>query len=192
MKLAAQVDDDPTVVAEVRAARKGLTELEGRRTEVAAALAEARGAVSPDEHLARVRDLRGALYDEDPATRQGARLRVLAAMKGLGVRLECSVQPGDVRSTLLMLPTGFCCRIGNDGTVTGRLDMPSVVAQGAEGLEPGEEAQFAANRLADLTELVTAMKTGKISEAWAITEAEPELVAAVETHLRRQRAEQNN
>ena len=128
-RVLAQVDDDPAVVAELKENRKALTALEDRRAKAAAQLEAARGAASPEEHLARVRDLRGALQDEDKAVRQAARLRVQTAMKGLGCQFTCSVKADGTRSALLALTTGFACEISQDGAVSNRWDASGVLLE---------------------------------------------------------------
>lgn len=196
VRLAAAMDeDDPVVVDEIKANRQAMKDLVERKNETERRLEVARGAVSPEEHLERVRDLRDALEDEDEATRQAARLRIQTALKGLGVRLECEVKrPDDVRSTLLMLPTGFFCRIRNDGSVVGRVDMPAAASAILGSAEQGVDAKDVATLLSDAAELMVASTSGRIDENWATNEPEPGLVAGVETHLRRQakNATENN
>lgn len=79
--------------------------------------------MSPAEHLERVRDVRDALDDPDPATRQAARLRVHNAIVGLGCKVVCSVDPGDGRQIGLFLPGGvLACLFDNNGKVIMRFD----------------------------------------------------------------------
>lgn len=179
--LAIQTDQNAQVVEQINDNTRALKGLRTQREKVAAQLAAARGAVSPEEHLERVRSLRGALDDTDKATRQASRLRVQSAMRAIGLRLECEVKPDGDRQTLMMLKTGFMAKIAQDGaTLVGRLDLPALLSK-------GEGAEVTAKRLRDVTELLVAMKEGTIRADWATQEAEPALVEAVSTHLRRQR-----
>ena len=139
--------------------------------------AAARGAVTPEEHLARVRDLRDALQDADEPTRQAARLRVQRAMQGLGVRLVCEVKAGE-RETLLMLPTGFFCRIRHDGSVIGRVDMAVLASRGVAPDE-GQAAQTA-RLLTDVIDAMTELSGGEPREGSFEDDADQDLVAAVE------------
>ena len=184
-KVLALVEDDPAVVEELLGVRKEITALETQRDEVAEQLAAARGAVTPEEHLARVRDLRDALQDENEPTRQAARLRVQRAMQGLGVRLVCEVKAGE-RETLLMLSTGFFCRIRHDGSVIGRVDMAVLASRGVAPHE-GQAAQTA-RLLTDVIDAMTELSGGEPREGAFENDADQDLVAAVGTHLRRKTA----
>lgn len=180
VKLALLTDDQDEIAAEINVNTRALAVLEKRRVQAQGQLDAARGAVSPDEHLERVRTLRGALQDEDKATRQAARLRVQSAMRAIGLRLECAVSAEGTRETLMMLKTGFVCRIAQDGTVIGRLDMAALA-------DRGEGAEAAAQLLSDATELLVGLREGKIAADWGGRPVDPEFVAKVDTHLRRQR-----
>ena len=104
-------------------AERSLRNLMAQRDDAAKALEAAKGAVSPAEHLERVRDVRDALDDPDPATRQAARLRVHNAIVGLGCKVVCSVDPGDGRQIGLFLPGGvLACLFDNNGKVIMRFD----------------------------------------------------------------------
>jgi DNA invertase Pin-like site-specific DNA recombinase len=184
VRVLAMVDDDPAVVAELKDVRAGLTAQARRRDEVAGKLAQARGAVSPEEHLARVRDLREAFGDPDQSVRQAARLRVQTAMKGLDVRLTCDVKDG-VRSTHVMLRTGWFCRVEHDGKVRGIVDLPSLAARYAEG-EP-DQALAAAELLTEAFDMWGRAERGEpILHDGDLLEADPVLVERLRTHLGRQ------
>jgi len=188
ISLALLTDDNAQVAAEIKENTKAQAALEVRRAEAQSKLDAARGAVSPEEHLTRVRDLRGALQDEDKATRQAARLRVQSAMRAVGLRLECEVKPGGDRETLMMLKSGFFCRIAQDGTVIGAVDLPMLAAAVVGGVEPGDEAAATARTLTDVADLLLSRAAGRApAEDWATEEADPALTARIATHLRRQR-----
>ncbi len=188
ISLALLTDDNAQVAAEIKENTKAQAALEVRRVEAQARLDAARGAVSPEEHLARVRDLRGALQDEDKATRQAARLRVQSAMRAVGLRLECEVKQDGARETLMMLKSGYFCRIAQDGTVIGAVDLPMIVAAAVDGVAPDDEAAATAQTLTDVAELLLSRAAGEApAEDWATSEANPALTARIETHLRRQR-----
>lgn len=159
VKLATLVDDgeDEEIAAQLSENRKAITALEEQRKEVEAHLDAARGAVSPEEHLARVRDLRGALSDSDPATRQAARLRVQAAMKGLGLSFTCSVKANGERRTLLTVATGAACEIAQDGTIMSRWDIGALDRPDVEGLPAALLAKVMAPIAAPFAHIVPAL-----------------------------------
>lgn len=184
-KVLALVDNDPAVVEELLGVREAIRSLETERDKLAAQLAAARGAVTPEEHLARVRDLRGALQDQDDLTRQAARLRVQRAMQGLGVRLVCEVKAGQCE-TLLMLPTGFFCRIRRDGSVIGRIDMAVLASRGVPLGE--DQASQTAQLLTDAVDAAWELAVGEPRAGAFEDDPDAGLVAAVDTHLRRDAA----
>lgn len=104
-------------------AERSLRDVAAQRDDAAKVLEAAKGAVSPAEHLERVRDVRGALDDPDPTSRLAARLRVHNAIVGLGCKVVCSVDPDDGRQIGLFLPGGvLACLFDNDGKVVLRFD----------------------------------------------------------------------
>jgi len=92
-------------------------DLEQKRCRLDAALAAARGAVSPQEHLRRVIEVRGALDDLDHETRLSARRKVSEAIKGMGVEVTCGFdRAGNDRRFMLRLPVaGLVYFFGADG-----------------------------------------------------------------------------
>lgn len=190
-RVLAQVDDDPAVVEEMIENRKALKGLEGRREEVSKALDTARGAVSPEEHLGRVRELRSALKDPDAATRQVARLKVQTAMKGLGLRLICRLVEGERRETIVVLPSGFSCTVGHGGEVIAPVDLPAIMAKGLEGLGATEEASIIATRMVrhaeEYLKEVAPKFLAKPDEPIQDRVIDAKGVSEIETHLRRQR-----
>lgn len=176
VRLAAMTDDeDPAIVTELNENRKALTNLEDRRAKVSAQLDAARGAVSPEEHLERVRDLRGALEVSDPVMRQAARLRVQTAMKALGVNLACRATPTG-RETVLSLPTGLVSRISHDGAVVMHADLTKVLSRDLAGVPLEDAARRVAQRLDKAEAKIGAWDRGERADA-----------SAVEQHMRRQR-----
>ncbi len=104
-------------------AEQSIRDLMAQRDGAAKGLEAAKGAVSPAEHLERVRDVRGALDDPEPATRQAARLRVHNAIVGLGCKVVCGVDPDEGRQIGLFLPGGvLACLFDNEGKVVMRFD----------------------------------------------------------------------
>ncbi|PIB93107.1 recombinase family protein [Caulobacter sp. FWC2] len=84
------------------------------------ALEAARGAVSPAEHLERVVGVREALYAEDDETRAAARMKVAAAIKGMGVDVRCGVEGAERFLWLVMAGGLFTARFDNHGKVVYR------------------------------------------------------------------------
>ncbi|MNR96393.1 hypothetical protein D3C72_275460 [compost metagenome] len=190
ISLALLTDDNAQVAAEIKENTKVQAALAERRVEAQAKLDAARGAVSPEEHLSRVRDLRGALQDEDKATRQAARLRVQSAMRAVGLRLECEVKPDGRRETLMMLKSGFFCRIAQDGTVVGKVDLVALAAKRLDVEGTADEAEATARLLRDAFNLARALSVPGAQFEDGEPEEEPvdpEFSARVGTHLRRQR-----
>lgn len=87
---------DPTpFIAVLDAISTELAELEQALKMAEKALAEAHGAVDPQEHLRRVHEVRGSLDDPDEKIRITARRKVAEAIKGLGCRIECRVDDSE-------------------------------------------------------------------------------------------------
>lgn len=76
-------EGDPRAEAKYRALQRGYTDAERKLEEVKAELEEARGAVTPDEHLRRVAEVRELIDSEDSEIRFQARRRVKAALHDL-------------------------------------------------------------------------------------------------------------
>lgn len=119
----------PAIEARLVDAEQTVRELTFKRDAATRDLEIARGAVSPGEHLERVREVRGALDDPDPKIRQEARLRVHAAIVGLGCTVVCSDDPKDGRQIGLFLPNGVLgCIFDTDGHVVERFDGLGFIA----------------------------------------------------------------
>ena len=104
-------------------AERSLRDLVAQRDEAAHALELAKGAVSPAEHLERVRDVREALDDPDQTIRLAARLKVHNAIVALDCKVVCGVDPEDGRQIALLLPGNvLACLFDNDGQVVMRFD----------------------------------------------------------------------
>lgn len=104
-------------------------DLEQKRARLEDALAAARGAVSPQEHLRRVVEVRGALDDEDRETRLSARRKVSEAIKGMGVEVTCGFDrpSGDQRFMLRLPVAGMVYFFGPDGALLSGLAPDQVV-----------------------------------------------------------------
>ncbi|MFN3668138.1 MAG: recombinase family protein [Brevundimonas sp.] len=104
-------------------AERSLRALGARRDEAVKVLDAAKGAVSPAQHLERVRDVRAALDDPDRAVRLAARLKVHNAIVALDCKVVCGVDPEDGRQIALLLPGNvLACLFDNDGQVVMRFD----------------------------------------------------------------------
>ena len=118
-----RIGQSPAIEAQLVEAEKSKRELLSERTLAAKALEIAKGAVSPLEHLERVRDVRAALDDVDANIRRAARLRVHNAVVGLGCRVVCSDDPEEGRQIGLFLPGGvLACVFDVDGQIVMRFD----------------------------------------------------------------------
>lgn len=83
-RLAATMDEpDADLMAEINDVARVIRQTEERLTEAKAEHAKARGQVTPDEHMRRVLEVRGAINDSDPETRQAARMKVSEALKAV-------------------------------------------------------------------------------------------------------------
>lgn len=118
-----RIGESVAIEAQLVEAERSKRDLVSQRAVAAKALEAAKGAVSPSEHLERVRDVRGALDDRDPEIRRAARLRVHNAIEGLGCKVVCSDDPDDGRQIGLFLPGGVLgCVFDNVGRVVARFD----------------------------------------------------------------------
>ena len=97
VKVIARVDDAPEIEAELAEVRGLIRQAESQLEAANTELEAARGAVSPHEHLERVREVRDALNDPQRETRLQARLRVQQAIKGLGVQVVAQVTTDGAR-----------------------------------------------------------------------------------------------
>lgn len=122
---------------ELAALNGAIGELETRREATAEALQKARGAVSPAEHVRRVREVRGALDDADPVTRQAARAKVLQAMRDLNCRVVCEASGGQ---RLIHLGVGLemVCSFDDRGNLITRRDDVGDIADAMPGRTPEE------------------------------------------------------
>ena len=81
-------------------------------------LARARGVVSAAEHQQRVLEVRGAIMDPDPATREESRLRVIQAMQGIVESVTCDLHGDYGRCFTVKLKLNvYSIVIGHDGVV---------------------------------------------------------------------------
>ena len=80
------IEEDPSdelAKSRYRALKAQHSEASNQLSKAQAELSEARGSVSPGEHLARVAEVRSLMDANDPATRDEARARVKLALNGL-------------------------------------------------------------------------------------------------------------
>jgi DNA invertase Pin-like site-specific DNA recombinase len=168
-KVLARVDDAPHVEQELISTQREIRELEAQCSRLEEALAAARGAVTPAEHLRRVRDVRNALDDADPDIRRAARLKVQGALRELGCRVECEVDENGERQIGLMLRGGMYASIyDNQGRAVLQFNLVDLIDQ-LDGqvieFDSSEGLADAARRLAD----VMPEAPGRIDANWLAT-----------------------
>ena len=150
VKVLARVEDAPEIEAELVELRSQTRNLETRRNTASAALETARGAVSPREHLERVRSVQDALDDPDAVTRQAARLRVQQAIQGLGVQVVCGFDEDGSREIGLFLKGGvYSCVFDNDGKPVMRFDKLDLLDNIFDAETPEALADLAARFTTD-------------------------------------------
>ena len=163
VKALARTDDAPEIEAELASLRQQTRELEAGREKTSQALEAARGAVTPGEHIQRVRDVREAMDDADSETRRTARLRVQSALRELGCRVTCEVEEDGERIIGLVLRGGMLASIfDNAGKLLVRFNLMDL----AEGdLETPEGLQSFASRFSE----VMPEAPGRLDPAWLAT-----------------------
>jgi DNA invertase Pin-like site-specific DNA recombinase len=165
VKVLARVEDAPEIETELAALRSEMRSLDARRNTASAALEAARGAVSPREHLERVRSVRDALDDPDAVTRQAARLRVQQAIQGLGVQVVCGIDEDGSREIGLFLKGGvYSCVFDNDGKPVMRFDKLDLLDEIFDAETPEALAEIAARFTTDGPEHL-----GNPDRAWLAT-----------------------
>jgi len=169
----------PAIEAKLVDAERVVTELASKREDTTKALEIARGAVSPIEHLQRVREVRGALDDSDPDVRQEARLRVHNAIVGLGCTVVCSDDPEEGRQIGLFLPNGLLgCIFDNDGRVVARFDGIGFIEQTHPDVDDAKLVALAIAKLPQFgDEGVPWVRTNPTTKGW--------LAAYIERYLKR-------
>ena len=154
-----RVANSPAIEAKLVDAERTVRDLTAQRAETALALETAKGAVTPAQHLERVREVRGALDDPDPEVRRAARLRVHNAIAGLGCTVVCDDDPEEGRQIGLYLPGGvFACIFDTDGRLTGRFDGVEFLWHVYPDADDAKLAELAEAKLLHLEEEPTVWK----------------------------------
>jgi Resolvase, N terminal domain/Recombinase zinc beta ribbon domain/Recombinase len=127
VRVLARVDDAPEIEVELASIRTELHQLEDKRERAEAALQRARGAVSPEEHLQRVMEVRDAIYSEDDAIRTAARRRVRDAIHSVVTLVECRMDDpyaNGSKSLTMILAGGFMAyKFAHRGGLLGKLSI---------------------------------------------------------------------
>lgn len=147
VRVLARVDEAPEIETELEVIRGELRQLEDKRERAATALQRARGAVSPEEHLQRVMEVRDAIYSEDDATRTAARRRVRDAVYSIVTLVECRMDDpiADGGKTLTMILAGgyMAYKFAHRGGLLSKLDLHNQPALQAGIKGTGGEAAMA-------------------------------------------------
>jgi DNA invertase Pin-like site-specific DNA recombinase len=147
----ARHDDAPEIEAELRSIRRELVSIDEARDRAEVALAHARGAVSPEEHLQRVIEVRDAIHDEDQDTRTAARRKVRDAVGSIVTLVECRLDDpvADGGKTLTMILAGgyMAFKFAHRGGLLAKIDLHDQPAlqQGIKGTG-GEQAMHEIQR----------------------------------------------
>jgi hypothetical protein len=168
VKVLVRIDDAPQIEEALRSLQREIRHLEVERDRASEALRTARGAVSPAEHLQRVRDVRDALNEPDFETRRAARLRVQSALKELGCRVVCEVDETGARNIGLMLRGGvLSCLFDNHGKLLLQFNLIDLLDQleGIVDLDSPEGLSEVAARFGD----IMPEAPGRIDAAWLAT-----------------------
>lgn len=139
----ARVGASEAVETRLVASEKDLRELTEEKAQLARDLEVAKGAVSPAEHLDRVREVRELLDSEDKEVRTAARLRVHNAILGLGCRVIC-IANGEIeeREIALVLPLNtLVWMFANDGRLLWNHDWLDLMKQMFPDLSGAELAE---------------------------------------------------
>lgn len=145
IKLATMLDDVEQIAADLNKIRLEVFNLKLRLAEAEDNLARARGAVTPDEHIRRVMELKDAIYSEDDDLRNEARRKVRDAMQSvvdfvICRRNEVPDKPKKPERQLLLSIAGSRLVLGfdNDGNLLrgphDTLSLPESMLPGYRGL----------------------------------------------------------
>lgn len=88
-------------------------------------LAAAKGSTSPQEHIARVREVQSAIQSEDEEVMQTARRRVHASLQEVITHMRCCTKPVEGRK----LPSKFTQIALADGLITFTVDQAGKITQ---------------------------------------------------------------
>lgn len=135
-------DEAPEMEAELNELRPRLVSLRVERDTAQQELDKARGQLSPEEHVARVAEVRDAIYSDDDDLRAEARRKVRDALLAIYFRVQCNVgevPPRRKRPLLsfeLYVGDGrYGVQFDNDGNVIGRINLPE--QSNFSDLQPG-------------------------------------------------------
>ena len=106
VKALGRLGDAPEVESAYQEARVRVSKLELDAQRLHLELTAARGAVSPEEHRARVQDIRKQMMEAPLAEREEARRRVREAVRALGVQGRCVVQDDGRRVVAIVFANG--------------------------------------------------------------------------------------
>jgi hypothetical protein len=185
-KVMARMDDVPEVELELHDIHQQRRTLESQREKVAEALQAARGAVSPAEHLARVRAVRDALHDPSPDVRRAARMKVQAALRDLGCAVVCTVFKGERMIVLSLADGSFVQTFANDGTVTGTFDPVATLDRAHPESSPETIARLADRELRKVAGDILG-KMGQEPPSGLSGPSSPSFVDGLAVHVRRHR-----
>lgn len=127
-------EDDPDLKVRWQEARNAARAIDAVIGQLEEQLIDARGAVSPAEHLSRVSNVRIAIDDEDPATRAAARSRVMEALAQ--VITSVSLQ-GDRTVRVILLGGAHAIEFDDQGNVLREAGVLKQIAEGDEQMLRG-------------------------------------------------------
>lgn len=144
MRLNEDLGGDPDVANRIREINGDVKVLEDELSDVDRNLTKASGVVDNVRHLRRVNDIREAMESEVAETRQQARGRIQAALRGIVSSIELDPadtyrDPSGERTLTLILSTGVrAFKFSNDGEFLGKVDGDQDVAraEAGESIEP--------------------------------------------------------
>ena len=116
-------DDAPEAETEYRDIRVSIRESETRRDELDRQIIAASGALSPEEHMRRVLDVRSSLDHFEDDIRLAARRKVSQAIASVVDYVHCEIERDEKQFTLVMAGGVHAIRFNNDGAVIGEVDV---------------------------------------------------------------------
>jgi DNA invertase Pin-like site-specific DNA recombinase len=126
--------DDPDLKPRWQRARDAARAIDTTIGELEEQLIDARGAVSPAEHLSRVSNVRAAIDDEDPATRTEARSRVMDAIAQVVTLIQLQ---GDRTVRVILLGGAHAIEFDDQGNVLREAGVLKQIAEGDEQMLRG-------------------------------------------------------
>jgi len=130
-------DPDPAWLEEQAELRAVIQTTEGRLQSARKALEDARGTVSPEDHLKRVLEVREAMRSPDRMLSMAAAEKVKAAVSGVVDVILSDRGPDGEKSMLIFMAVSLITfRISNDNeAVTNYQDRTALVLRGQPGLK---------------------------------------------------------